>query len=122
MSIDRARAEHAAKYDANLIIPAREYLALITENEALREEQALGGTHANNPYPTDWAYEQACTALETQRRRAQKAERENERLHTVMATYSRFTTPSTRLSIVPDPEASSNKRQPAPRNSALPDL
>lgn len=36
MTIERARAEHAAKYDAILIVPAREYLALLDENEHLR--------------------------------------------------------------------------------------
>jgi len=36
MTIERSRAEHAAKYDANLIVPAREYLALLDENEQLR--------------------------------------------------------------------------------------
>lgn len=36
MTVERDRAEHAAKYDANLIVPAREYLALLDENEQLR--------------------------------------------------------------------------------------
>ena len=36
MTTERARAEHAAKYDKNLIVPAREYLALLDENEQLR--------------------------------------------------------------------------------------
>lgn len=31
--IDRARAEHAAKYDREVMIPAREYLALLDEIE-----------------------------------------------------------------------------------------
>lgn len=110
MTIDRHRAEHAAKYDANLIIPAREYLALVTENEVLREEQALGGTHAHNPYPTDWAYEQACAAIETQRKRAEHAEAEAVRLRSVMATYSRFTEQRPNLSIVSDGPPSTARR------------
>lgn len=36
MTTERARAEHAAKYDKNLIVPAREYLSLLDENEQLR--------------------------------------------------------------------------------------
>lgn len=45
-SIERARAEHAAKYDAKLIIPAREYLDLINEIETLRAENENQGEPA----------------------------------------------------------------------------
>lgn len=36
MTVERSRAEHAAKYDKNLIVPASEYVALLDENEQLR--------------------------------------------------------------------------------------
>jgi hypothetical protein len=47
----------------------------------LREERDLAIAHDRQPYPTVWAYEQACKALESWRERAEKAEAEIGRLH-----------------------------------------
>ncbi|MCO6011443.1 hypothetical protein NE236_41490 [Actinoallomurus purpureus] len=43
-----------------------------------REERDLAIAHDRQPYPTAWAYEQACKALETQRQRAEQAEAERD--------------------------------------------
>jgi hypothetical protein len=42
--------------------------------EQLRRERDLAVAHDRQPYPTAWAYEQACKALETHRKRADDAE------------------------------------------------
>ena len=45
-----------------------------TEQAGLRRERDLAIAHDRQPYPTAWAYEQACTALHAQRARAEAAE------------------------------------------------
>jgi hypothetical protein len=45
-----------------------------------REERDLAIAHDRQPYPTAWAYEQACKALEVQRARAEQAEATVERV------------------------------------------
>lgn len=44
------------------------------ELDALRRERDLAVAHDRQPYPTAWAYEQACKALEKHRKRAEVAE------------------------------------------------
>lgn len=44
----------------------------------LREERELAIAHDRQPYPTAWAYEQACKALNEWRERAETAERDRE--------------------------------------------
>lgn len=46
----------------------------------LREERDLAVAHDRQPYPTAWAYTQACRALEYHRQRADKAEAELARI------------------------------------------
>jgi len=46
----------------------------------LREERDLAIAHDRQPYPTAWAYTQACKALEYHRQRADKAEAELARI------------------------------------------
>jgi hypothetical protein len=42
--------------------------------EQLRHERDLAVAHDRQPYPTQWAYDQACAALREQRERAEEAE------------------------------------------------
>lgn len=44
------------------------------ELERLREERDQAIAHDRQPYPTQWAYDQACAALEKHRERAEKVE------------------------------------------------
>ena len=53
--------------------------------EAVRERD-LAIAHDRQPYPTAWAYEQACRALEEHRQRADKAEAERD---TAVATVEK---------------------------------
>lgn len=46
----------------------------------LTRERDLAVAHDRQPYPTAWAYEQACKALEAHRQRAELAEAERDRL------------------------------------------
>lgn len=50
--------------------------AAVAEVGRLRGELRLAVAHDRQPYPTAHAYEQACAALEKQRRRADRAEAE----------------------------------------------
>lgn len=69
-------------FNASFIAQARSAMPkLITDNERLNarvaeleaeRDQAIA--HDRQPYPTAWAYEQACAALEKHRKRAEKAE------------------------------------------------
>lgn len=52
---------------------------LRAETVRLTEERDLAIAHDRQPYPTQWAYDQACTALENHRQRADKAETERDR-------------------------------------------
>jgi uncharacterized membrane protein YccC len=49
------------------------------EMARLREERDQALAHDRQPYPTQWAYDQTCAALETQRQRAEQAEAANNR-------------------------------------------
>jgi hypothetical protein len=51
------------------------------EMARLREERDQAIAHDRQPYPTQWAYDQACAALGKQRQRADAAEAEIGRLH-----------------------------------------
>lgn len=59
---------------AVLGVRAEEMTALRQEVERLREECDQVGAHDRQPYPTQWAYDQACAALEKHRQRAARAE------------------------------------------------
>ncbi|MEV4174008.1 hypothetical protein [Nonomuraea sp. NPDC049709] len=48
--------------------------------EQLRKERDQAIAHDRQPYPTQWAYDQACAALETHRARADAAEAINDRI------------------------------------------
>ena len=52
----------------------------VAELDEARRERDLAIAHDRQPYPTPWAYEQACRALEEHRQRADKAKGEQDRL------------------------------------------
>ena len=54
------------------------------EVEHLRADRDLAIAHDRQPYPTAWAYEQACTALHTQRALAATAEQHRDQLAAVL--------------------------------------
>lgn len=57
---------------------------LLAEVERLTEERDQAIAHDRQPYPTQWAYDQACEALEKHRQRADKAEAERDRLRAAL--------------------------------------
>lgn len=74
-----------ARADAEFIAHAREDIALLLEeNEQLKRERDEAVAHDRQPYPTAWAYEQSCKALEEHRDRADKAEAELAKLRKVV--------------------------------------
>jgi chromosome segregation ATPase len=62
------------------------------ERDQAREERDLAIAHDRQPYPTAWAYEQACKALEKHRTRANKAEAERDRAMKVVKASQEFPT------------------------------
>jgi hypothetical protein len=64
-----ATLRDAALFAADVVLAVRD-----KEMAALREERDQVIAHDRQPYPTQWAYDQACAALETQRQRAEQAE------------------------------------------------
>jgi hypothetical protein len=60
------------------------------EIEWLTEERDLAIAHDRQPYPTQWAYDQAVAALEKHRSRADQAERERDALRTAVERVSRL--------------------------------
>ncbi|MFG3585062.1 hypothetical protein [Streptomyces sp. NPDC047990] len=54
------------------------------EQASLRRERDLAVAHDRQPYPTAWAYEQACTALHTHRERADAVEEQRRALAIVL--------------------------------------
>ena len=60
----------ATEYDlADAVLAVRD-----EELERVRAERDQAIAHDRQPYPTQWAYDQACAALATQRERAEQAE------------------------------------------------
>jgi chromosome segregation ATPase len=57
------------------------------ELERLREERDQAIAHDRQPYPTRWAYDQACAALQKHRERAEQSEAEAARLRAQVADY-----------------------------------
>lgn len=57
------------------------------EQVELRRERDLAIAHDRQPYPTAWAYEQACAALRTHRSRADALEQEVRRLGLMVDEY-----------------------------------
>ncbi|MEV4287387.1 hypothetical protein AB0K40_17925 [Nonomuraea bangladeshensis] len=55
-----------------------------TELEQAREDRDQAIAHDRQPYPTQWAYDQACAALEQHRQRADAAEAEVARLRALL--------------------------------------
>jgi hypothetical protein len=64
-----ATLRDAALFAADVVLAVRD-----KEMAALREERDQVVAHDRQPYPTQWAYDQACAALETQRQSAEQAE------------------------------------------------
>lgn len=73
----RAEIEHKAA-----VTRVKDLLAevdrLKAENERLTEERDLAVAHDRQPYPTQWAYDQACKALHKNEERADQAETERD--------------------------------------------
>jgi hypothetical protein len=74
-SITDGKDGHQERADAELIAALRTHLPrLLAALEEARKERDLAIAHDRQPYPTAWAYGQACEALERHRERADKAE------------------------------------------------
>jgi hypothetical protein len=70
----------AEVFDGSSGDPGPRIVALTREVDRLREGRDLAIAHDRQPYPTQWAYDQAVAALEKHRQRADRAERERDEL------------------------------------------
>ena len=78
----RDRAEHAARYGANLVVPATEIKQLLDERD-----EAIN--HDRQPYPAAHAYETATAALQKHRDRADRAEKQLRTVRTLADSWAR---------------------------------